>query len=130
MSFLAENPDVFKNFMWFVLGGCGYQLVKLLTGYLEIQNYVEAINRQTLYLVVRALEDKMYAANLKYAMMGESKISREIIEQTKKSDASELEAWKIQILGSFHRSYPEAYLRTIDPEDWKELFVDKGKIKP
>ena len=128
MSFLLENTT-YANFIWFLLGGLGYQLVRTLSGYLELQSYVKTVNQQALYMILRAMEEKTFASNMKYRLLKENEFPSAVIEEMKRNDTTEMDAWKLQVLSCLHTNYPYDYLRTVDAEEWREKFVKKGRFR-
>ena len=127
MSFLLENTT-YANFIWFFLGALGYQLVRTLSGYLELQSYAKMINQQALYMILRALEEKNFASSMKYRLLKENEFPPAVIEEMKRNDAIELDAWKLQVLSCLHTNYPYDYLKTVDAEQWREKFINKGRL--
>ena len=135
MSFLLDNPSAIPSLcqpsaaaFWFLLGVLSYQLVRVLSGYLELQSYAKTINRQALYMVLRALEEKIFCNNMKYRLLKENDFPPAVIEEMKRGDAAEIDSWKVHILSSLHTKYPLSYLKTVDAEEWREKFVKKERF--
>ena len=129
MSLLTEHTPLLGSFVWFLLGAISYRLIRMGTGYRELQRYVDDVNSLSLRMVLRALEERLFVNKMKYKLLESNDFPKDVIDSIKENDAAEFDNWKIQVLGTFHTSYPRSYLGTIDFEAWQERFVGPGGPK-